>query len=184
MVQQVAAPPDERRGKAATGVVPGHRWQARVPGVAAGIVYLIAALCVFSAVGLVLFGHVQPVRRIVDDVVFPAPPNLAYGAFLAVLAAALNRRKALAHRILVAILVLQTIADVVVLVALWRHAPALWSDIDEMSSRYQLTIAHVWMFLTNIVLSLLAIALLVRVRGEFFGRAKRGSAHQAASAFV
>ena len=40
------------------------------------------------------------------------------------------------------------------------------------------------MFLTNIVLSLLAIALLVRVRGEFFGRAKRGSAHQAASAFV
>ncbi|GAA4831501.1 bifunctional lysylphosphatidylglycerol synthetase/lysine--tRNA ligase LysX [Saccharopolyspora rosea] len=184
MVQQVAAPPDERRGKAATGVVPGHRWQARVPGVAAGIVYLIAALCVFSAVGLVLFGHVQPVRRIVDDVVFPAPPNLAYGAFLAVLAAALNRRKALAHRILVAILVLQTIADVVVLVALWRHAPALWSDIDEMSSRYQLTIAHVWMFVANIVLSLLAIGLLVRVRGEFFGRAKRGSAHQAASAFV
>ncbi|MCI2423802.1 phosphatidylglycerol lysyltransferase domain-containing protein, partial [Saccharopolyspora sp. K220] len=167
----------------AVRVTPGtHRWRGKVPGITAGMLFVIAFMCAVSAVGLALFGHVQPVRRFVDDVLFPAPPNLAYGAFLAILAAALNRRKRLALWILLALLGLQAFADVVVLVALSDHAQTLW--MDGMGARYQLPLHHVWIFVTNIVVTAIFAGLLWWARGEFSGRAKRGSATLAVTVFV
>ncbi|MBB5157703.1 bifunctional lysylphosphatidylglycerol synthetase/lysine--tRNA ligase LysX [Saccharopolyspora phatthalungensis] len=162
-----------------TGV---RRWRGRMPSITAGTLLVVALLCVTSAVGLALFGHVQPVRRFVDNVLFPAPPNLAYGAFLAVLVAALKRRKRLALWILIGILVLQVVGDIVVLVVLRDHIAALW--MDELGSRYHGPLDHVWIFGTNIVVSALAFVPLWLARGEFYGRAKRGSGYQAAMVFV
>jgi lysyl-tRNA synthetase class 2 len=153
-----------------------------MPGITAGTVLVVALLCVTSAVGLALFGNVQPVRRFVDNVLFPAPPNLAYGAFLAVLAAALKRRKRLALWILMGILVLQVIGDVVVLVVLGDRIEALW--MEELGARYQVPIDHEWIFGTNIAVSALAFVPLWLARGEFYGRAKRGSGYQASVVFV
>ncbi|WP_425441811.1 bifunctional lysylphosphatidylglycerol synthetase/lysine--tRNA ligase LysX [Saccharopolyspora shandongensis] len=153
-----------------------------MPSITAGAVLVVAVLCVSSAVGLALFGNVQPVRRFVDNVLFPAPPNIAYGAFLAVLAAALKRRKRLALWILIGILALQVIGDIVVLVVLGDHIEALW--MDELGARYHVPVDHVWFFSTNIVVSALAFVPLWLSRGEFYGRAKRGSGYQAAVVFV
>ncbi|WP_242189140.1 bifunctional lysylphosphatidylglycerol synthetase/lysine--tRNA ligase LysX, partial [Saccharopolyspora soli] len=162
--------------------VSGRQWRGRASGIAAGALFVIALLCAVSAVGLAVSGNVQPVRRFIDDVLFPAPPNLAYAAFLAVLAAALKRRKTLALRILLAVLVLQAVADVVVLVALSEHAEALW--VDEIGGRYQLPVDHTWIFVANIVVTGIFVGLLWRARGEFSGRAKRGSAKLAVTVFV
>ncbi|WP_397545094.1 bifunctional lysylphosphatidylglycerol synthetase/lysine--tRNA ligase LysX [Saccharopolyspora pogona] len=153
-----------------------------MPSITAGTVLVVALLCVASAVGLALFGNMQPVRRFVDNVLFPAPPNLAYGAFLAVLAAALKRRKWLALWILIGILALQVLGDVVVLVVLGDRIEALW--MEELGARYHVPIAHEWVFGTNIIISALAFVPLWLARGEFYGRAKRGSGYQAAVVFV
>ncbi|EQD86160.1 lysyl-tRNA synthetase class II [Saccharopolyspora erythraea NRRL 2338] len=155
------------------------RWRDRVPGAAAGLVFAIALLCSFAAVGLVLHGHVQPVRRFVDDVVFPAPPNLAYGAFLVVLAAALKRRKWVAHRILAAIVLLQLLVDLAVLLAAGGEG-SLW--IDEMGTLRQVPVSP-WPFGVNVAVSLAALTLLVWARGEFYGRTGTGSVRRAAATF-
>ncbi|WP_371812947.1 bifunctional lysylphosphatidylglycerol synthetase/lysine--tRNA ligase LysX [Saccharopolyspora sp. ASAGF58] len=153
-----------------------------MPSITAGTVLVVALLCVASAVGLALFGNMQPVRKFVDNVLFPAPPNLAYGAFLAVLAAALKRRKWLALWILIGILALQVLGDVVVLVVLGDRIEALW--MEELGARYHVPIAHEWVFGANIIVSALAFVPLWLARGEFYGRAKRGSGYQAAVVFV
>lgn len=159
-----------------------RRWRSRMPSITASTVLVVALLCVASAVGLALFGNMQPVRRFVDNVLFPAPPNLAYGAFLAVLAAALKRRKWLALWILIGILALQVLGDVVMLVVLGDRIQALW--MEELGARYHVPIAHEWVFGTNIIVSALAFVPLWLARGEFYGRAKRGSGYQAAVVFV
>ncbi|QIZ33560.1 bifunctional lysylphosphatidylglycerol synthetase/lysine--tRNA ligase LysX [Saccharopolyspora sp. ASAGF58] len=159
-----------------------RRWRSRMPSITAGTVLVVALLCVASAVGLALFGNMQPVRKFVDNVLFPAPPNLAYGAFLAVLAAALKRRKWLALWILIGILALQVLGDVVVLVVLGDRIEALW--MEELGARYHVPIAHEWVFGANIIVSALAFVPLWLARGEFYGRAKRGSGYQAAVVFV
>ncbi|MEB3370009.1 bifunctional lysylphosphatidylglycerol synthetase/lysine--tRNA ligase LysX [Saccharopolyspora mangrovi] len=158
------------------------RWRSRMPSITAGTVFLVAVLCVVSAVGLALFGGVQPVRTFVDNVLFPAPPNLAYGAFLAVLATALKRRKRLALWILIGVLALQVIGDIVVLVALEGHAETLW--MDELGARYHVPIGHVWTFGTNILVSIFAFVPLWLARGEFYGRATRGSGYRAGAVFA
>ena len=182
MVQQAVPRTADRGHRTTPSDVPGHTWRSRVPGIAAGVLFGVALLCAFSAIGLALFGPVQPARKFFDDVVFPAPPNFAYGAFLAVLAAAVKRRKMLAHRILIAILALQTLADVTVLIALSDNYEGVW--VDDMGGRYRIPGSGPWVFLTNIALSIAALGVLVWARREFYGRAKRGSLHQAATAFV
>ncbi|MER6992137.1 bifunctional lysylphosphatidylglycerol synthetase/lysine--tRNA ligase LysX [Saccharopolyspora hirsuta] len=158
-----------------------HRWRGRIPSATAGALLVIALLCVGSAVGLALFGNVQPVRRFVDDVLFPAPPNLAYGAFVAILAAALKRRKRFALWILIGVLLLQIVGDVVVLVVLGDHVQALW--MAELGTRYHLPVGHTWVFSTNIVISVLALGVLWWARDEFYGRSQHGSGYRAAAVF-
>ncbi|SFS79704.1 bifunctional lysylphosphatidylglycerol synthetase/lysine--tRNA ligase LysX [Saccharopolyspora flava] len=160
------------------------RWRGRVPGVVSGTLFVLALLCTGSAIGLALFGHIQPVRRFVDLVLFPAPANVAYGAFLAVLATALKRRKKLALWILTAVLALQAVADVVVLVVLRDHLHIAPRWLEELGARYQLPNVHVWIFSANIAVTAAALGLLWWARREFYGRAKRGSGYQAAAAFV
>ncbi|MER5394236.1 bifunctional lysylphosphatidylglycerol synthetase/lysine--tRNA ligase LysX [Saccharopolyspora sp. NPDC002686] len=161
-----------------------HRWRSRIPSTTAGALFVIALLCVGSAVGLALFGNVQPVRRFVDNVLFPAPPNLAYGAFIAILAGALKRRKRFALWILLGILVLQLIGDVVVLVMLGDHFQAQWiAELGELGTRYQLAVAFAWVFIANIGISALAFGCLWWARDEFYGRSQHGSGYLAAAVF-
>ena len=162
------------------GTTSGIRWRSRVPGAVAGILFVIALLCALSAVGLALFGHVQPVRRFVDEVVFPAPPNLAYGAFLAVLAGALKSRKWIAHRVLIAVLVLQLLVDLAVLVA----AGGGWVWVDEVGTLRHVPITGAWPFGLNIAVTVAALAVLLRARDEFYGRTRSRRARRAVTTFA
>lgn len=181
MVQQSTArpaqpdAPAENRG-AASG------WRQRVPGGTAFALVVMAVVCAYSAVGLAIFGRMQPFRELINDLLFPAPPNLAYGAFLGVLAAALARRKSIAHRVLLVILIWQVLGDLLVLATISftaKRARLVEIGVHNLNSPWGW-----WVFAANIPLSLLVIGLLWATRDEFYGRAKSGSVSQAATAFA
>ncbi|WP_338597407.1 bifunctional lysylphosphatidylglycerol synthetase/lysine--tRNA ligase LysX [Saccharopolyspora sp. SCSIO 74807] len=178
MVREAVAPAADPRD--ADAVRSSSGWHARVPRAAAGALLLIALLSVASAVGLAVTGGIQPVRRIVDDFVFPAPPNLAYAAFLVVLAAALERRKHVAYRLLLLILVLQTLADALV-VFLWSTDQEL---LAEEVGRYRAPEWGGWVFAVNLAVSVAVFAALLLARDEFYGRTKRGGVRQGLSVFA
>ena len=152
-------------------------WRSRLPGVTAGVLVVMALLSMFSAVGLALFGGMQPVRRFVDDLVFPVPPNFAYGALLMVLAAALARRKLVAHRILLALLLVQLVGNLLLVSTLSTTTTSKWVAALGMQERPPLT--GTMTFGINTVITALALAVLLVGRREFFGRATRGSLRQA-----
>ncbi len=152
-------------------------WRSRVPGATAGVLFVVALLCVTSAVGLALFGGMQPIRRIIDDVLLPAPPNLAYGGFLGVLAAALARRKYIAHWILLVMLVLQLVADLLVIGLLTLTRNGMYAPVDSEPFSE-------WLSAANIPLTVGGVVVLLLARREFVGRAQPGSIRKAAGVFA
>lgn len=91
MVTEQLTTDEHRPGQRPRGGGQG-RWTAAVPRVTAWVLTLVALLCALTAIGNVFYVGLQPVRSAVDAVVIPAPANLAYAAFLAVLAGALDRK--------------------------------------------------------------------------------------------
>jgi lysyl-tRNA synthetase class 2 len=160
----------------------GPAWHRRVPGATAFALVVLAVVCSYSAVGLAIFGHMQPFRELVNDLIFPAPPNFAYGAFLGVLAAALARRKYIAHRVLVVILVWQVLGDLLVLGTIsftGKRDRLMEIGVHNLNSPWGW-----WVFAVNIPLSLALIGVLLATRAQFYGRAKSGSISQAVIAFI
>ncbi|HET6212630.1 MAG TPA: bifunctional lysylphosphatidylglycerol synthetase/lysine--tRNA ligase LysX, partial [Micromonosporaceae bacterium] len=92
-------------------------WRRRVPRVFAGVLAFVAVLCALAAVSAVFRRGMQPVRQAVDLLFVPAPANLAYAAFLGILAAAVARRKRVAWWLLVVYLGLQLLFELLLLVA-------------------------------------------------------------------
>lgn len=137
----------------------------------------MALLSMFSAVGLALFGGMQPVRQFIDDLVFPVPPNLAYGALLMALAAALARRKRVAHRLLLALLLVQLVGNLLLVSTLSATTTGKWVAALGMQERPPLT-GPVALGVNTAVTAVTVVVLLAG-RHEFFGRAKRGSLRQA-----
>lgn len=180
MVQQSTLPtqPDASTGR--QGAASG--WRKRVPGATAFALVIMALVCAYAAIGLAVFGGMQPIRVLIDDLIFPAPPNFAYGAFLGVLAAAMARRKYIAHRVIVAILIWQALADLLVLCVTGftsERERLVELGVHNLSSPWGR-----WVFLANIVITLAVITMLLVARNEFYGRAKSGSISQAVIAFL
>jgi len=127
----------------------------------------VGVLSAVSAVSAALGAQVQHVRMAVDLLLFPAPPNMGYAAFLATLAAGVHNRKRVAYRLFMIVLGLQAVYDVLVFANL-RGAG------DELHDMH-LPLRGAAATTTNLVSAALLAAALWAVRGEFRARVQRGS---------
>ncbi|MFD4138519.1 bifunctional lysylphosphatidylglycerol synthetase/lysine--tRNA ligase LysX [Streptomyces sp. NPDC058572] len=134
---------------------------SKVPGAFAVFFGLLGAFCVLLALILPLRLLLHPVVLFLDRFAVPVSANLAYAVFLLLLAAAVGARKRAAWWLVVIYLGLLALSDVLVLV-----------------------IAAEWAWLPNLVLCLLAIAVLIRARGEFYARSRRGTFRRALAVLV
>src|SRR5215510_12991147 len=85
-------PSDGRRSEA---------WLARVPGWLATLFAVIAWICIALALVPLLRNRSEPVRAASEYLAIPIRPNLAYAAFLGLIAASLRRRTRLSWWIVV-----------------------------------------------------------------------------------
>ncbi len=179
VTEQLSNRPRPGRG---AGSAPKRRPTAAVPRVAAWTLTLVAVLCALTAIGSAFYAGLQPLRLFVDAVLLPAPANLAYAAFLVVLAGAVSRRKWIAHRALLLVLGVQLAAALlsggVVLLLRGRRI------VDELGRPVELASWVPWAIGVNIAVTVSAIAVLVRARHEFFGRAQRASVPKALGVFA
>src|SRR5215475_1434911 len=174
--------PAENAG-ASNGRVPARRptdWTARVPTVFSVILGALSIVCALAAVSEAAFARSQPIREGINDVLLPAPPNLAYAAFVGILAASLARRKRLAYRVLLAYFAIQFVADLGVLALLGtvanfaHHVPGLsrapWYAASSTAA--------------NLAIVSVALLILWISRAQFSARVQPASARKAATVLV
>ena len=71
-------------------------WRRFVPRIFGTILWLVAIICALAAIGRAFRSGMQPIRQTLDVLLVPAPANLAYAVFLAMLATATLSRKRVA----------------------------------------------------------------------------------------
>ncbi|QNA73561.1 bifunctional lysylphosphatidylglycerol synthetase/lysine--tRNA ligase LysX [Streptomyces sp. So13.3] len=128
------------------------RWKRSVPEWFGEFFASLAIFCAVLAVVGPLHRLLEPVRRWVEILTVPASANLAYAAFLMLLAGALAARKRVAYWIVVVFLGLSVLANVVLIAfeSEWSAIPAL-------------------------AITGTALAVLVVSRGEFSARVRKGA---------
>ncbi len=142
---------------------------ARVPRVAAGLLTALAALTGAAAVNHAVHRGFEPVRQTIDALVVPAPANLAYSAFALLLAAAIARRKRIAYRLLLVMMVLDLLGGLgEVLAVLFSPRDA---DIAPFGS---LAVRRV-VFVLVLGLQAAAVVVLFRARRQFYARVRRAA---------
>ncbi|WP_351227292.1 bifunctional lysylphosphatidylglycerol synthetase/lysine--tRNA ligase LysX [Streptomyces sp. NPDC002133] len=128
----------------------------KVPGGFAVFFAVLGVYCALIALIAPLRRLLSPVSAFLDQVAVPVSANLAYAVFLMLLAAAIGARKKAAWWLVVIYLALLVVTDVLTL--------ALQRD---------------WAWIPNLVLCLLALALLVVARREFYALTRRGALRHA-----
>jgi lysyl-tRNA synthetase class 2 len=151
----------------------GGGWRARVPSVFAGILGVLAVLCAVSAVSLAFSVRAQPFRMTIDNLLLPAPANLAYAALVAVLAAAVSRRKRVGYVFLVIYFALQLVVDLAAVPLLLLLPADDWGDKGPPPDYVT------WMTAGNLVLTVGVLFLLWKARREFYARVQQGSLRKA-----
>ncbi|MDJ0339995.1 bifunctional lysylphosphatidylglycerol synthetase/lysine--tRNA ligase LysX [Streptomyces sp. H10-C2] len=127
------------------------RWKRSVPEWFGEFFASLALFCAVLAVVGPLHRLFEPVRRWVEILTVPASANLAYAAFLMLLAGALAARKRVAYWIVVVLLGLTVLANV------------LLSFFSE------------WSAIPALVITGAALTALVMARGEFSARVRKGA---------
>jgi lysyl-tRNA synthetase class 2 len=111
----------------------------------------------------------QWARVWIDNLLVPAPANLGYAAFIAVVAAGVAKRKRAAFWMLIAYFVLQLFADVVLFVAFampdsfWDDQPLPWPWFGP------------WLNAGNLLITSGMLALLFLCSSQFYAKVQRGS---------
>ncbi|HEX6501052.1 MAG TPA: bifunctional lysylphosphatidylglycerol synthetase/lysine--tRNA ligase LysX [Micromonosporaceae bacterium] len=154
----------------------GGGWRARIPEIFATVLIALAAFCAATAVSEVFMLRTHVVRFYVDNLLLPAPANLGYAAFVAVLAAGVRRRKRIAYWFLVVYFALQLLADAILL-PLVDVARTDW-DIPRIPSDAPVLLG------INLALTAGVLGVLYAARGEFYARVQRASLPKAASVLV
>jgi lysyl-tRNA synthetase class 2 len=157
-------------------------WRRHVPRAFAILLRTVAVLCALAAVSSAFRSGSQPVREAVDNLLIPAPANLAYAVFVAALAAALRRRKRVAYRVLVGYfaLVLSLGASVAALTLLVPDRQL----VDEAGRRlFTSPVERVGIW-AGLAFAALALLLLLVARREFYARVRQGSALRAVGVFL
>ncbi|MFG2196268.1 bifunctional lysylphosphatidylglycerol synthetase/lysine--tRNA ligase LysX [Streptomyces sp. NPDC048639] len=112
--------PDDERHR------PWDRFLHRVPGGFGAFFGGLALYCAVTAVIPPLRSVLAPVTRFLEFLTVPVSANLAYAAFLFLLAAAIAARKKIARRLVIAYLGLVILADVVAMATgEWDAVPSL-----------------------------------------------------------
>jgi lysyl-tRNA synthetase class 2 len=144
-------------------------WRERVPTFFA---VLLTVVAVFCTLGALRFGMgQQPARRMIDNLIVPAPPNLAYAAFVALLAAATARRKRIAWWILIVYFGLQLLGDLFEVAHLeGRLAPPEWWERPAA--------------VVSTVITAAFVVLLVVARRKFNARVQRASLPKAIAVYA
>ncbi|HEU0241633.1 MAG TPA: bifunctional lysylphosphatidylglycerol synthetase/lysine--tRNA ligase LysX [Micromonosporaceae bacterium] len=172
----------------ATATSPGRRserrppndWTARVPTVLSVVLGALSALCALAAVSEAAFARSQPIREAISDVLLPAPPNLAYAAFVGILGASLARRKRLAFKILLGYLGAQIIADLGLL--------ALLGEAGHAAVRAARLSRAPWYAASSTAANLAIVCVVLGVlwlsRKQFFAQVQPASVRKAATVLV
>jgi lysyl-tRNA synthetase, class II len=166
--------------KAANSTDLSRDWRERVPTFFAVLLTIVAVFC---TLGALRFGMgQQPARRILDSLIVPAPANLAYAAFVALLAAATARRKRVAWWIMIVYFGLQLLGDLLATVALVMERFALHEDIEGNPIPPQ------WWERPAVVVSTFITAafvvLLILARRKFNARVQRASLPKAIAVYA
>jgi lysyl-tRNA synthetase, class II len=153
------------------------RWTRHVPGFFARLLGLLAVLCAAAAISAALSVRSQPLRGFIDVVLVPAPANLGYAMFCAVLSAAVSRRKRIALVALFSYFGLQIAFDLGLLTAV------VWTGqgfIGVHRSPWWVPGAST----ANLVLSLVALSVLWLSRDRFTARVQHASIRKALLVFA
>ncbi|GGQ39869.1 bifunctional lysylphosphatidylglycerol synthetase/lysine--tRNA ligase LysX [Couchioplanes azureus] len=145
---------------------PRRNWRAAVPKVASRILFAVAVLCALAAVSAAFGTRVLPLRRLVDALLMPAPANLGYAVFLAMLAFGVNNRKRVAFWLLTGYFGLQLVTDAVLLFLRIENSPPAWAHVP----------IRLWWFLAgNLVVTVVVLTVLACAHQQFFARVQRAS---------
>ncbi|HKE67167.1 MAG TPA: bifunctional lysylphosphatidylglycerol synthetase/lysine--tRNA ligase LysX, partial [Micromonosporaceae bacterium] len=159
---------------------PPDDWTARVPTVLSVVLGALSALCALAAVSEAAFARSQPIREAISDVLLPAPPNLAYAAFVGILGASLARRKRLAFKILLGYLGAQIIADLGLL--------ALLGEAGHAAVRAARLSRAPWYAASSTAANLAIVCVVLGVlwlsRKQFFAQVQPASVRKAATVLV
>nr|WP_062341004.1 phosphatidylglycerol lysyltransferase domain-containing protein [Herbidospora sakaeratensis] len=148
--------------------------RADVPRVASIVLTVLAVYSAAIAIVPPLREMARPLTALVDDYAVPLTPNLAYAAFLGLLAGALARRKRVAWRLLVLLLAFSVLLSVIstplVAVAPMAEVPDRGRLFSEV--------------LVSGVIALIVIAYLWWGRGEFFAKTQPASFRKATGMLI
>ncbi|WP_329025500.1 bifunctional lysylphosphatidylglycerol synthetase/lysine--tRNA ligase LysX [Streptomyces sp. NBC_00690] len=133
----------------------GHSWSG-VPAAFAAFFAVLGVYCALIAVIPPLRTLLRPVTRFLDLLTVPVSANLAYAAFLLLLATAVGARKRTAWWLVTGYLAVLLLADLLNLV----FDPS-------------------WSWVPSFVVCLGAVAVLVLARGEFYARTRPGAVRRA-----
>jgi lysyl-tRNA synthetase class 2 len=157
-------------------------WTERVPTIFSAVLATVAVICAAAAISAAVFSRSQPYREVIDDVLVPAPANLAYAAFIGVLAASVARRKRLALGVLVVYFALQVVFDLGLLAVFSTTDVAAVGRAVERLKRPPWWVPGATG--ANLAISVSALAVLWLARGQFFAKVQRASARKAAIMFA
>lgn len=156
-------------------LLPDPSWHRSVPRWSKWFLWAIATVCAVSAVTAAVVERVQPVRHLIDLAVFPAPANLAYAAFCLLLGSSLARRKHIAWRFLVFLLVLQAVGSVIALLLLAHRSRTDPSDLRELMSRDPFGQGEWFLVVAGVVIGAALLVVAIVARREFYAPVRRGS---------
>ncbi|HZE41212.1 MAG TPA: bifunctional lysylphosphatidylglycerol synthetase/lysine--tRNA ligase LysX [Stackebrandtia sp.] len=156
-------------------------WRARIPTVLAALMGAVALLVALGAVASAFRVRTAGVRDIVEWMLIPAPPNLAYAAFLLIFASAVARRKRVAWWILLLYFSL-TLSILALLEVSMILAPRDFFGPSDLPTE---TPGYVVPRLVGATLTALAILILLLLgRRQFMARVGRGSLWRAIGVLI
>ncbi|GIF84884.1 bifunctional lysylphosphatidylglycerol synthetase/lysine--tRNA ligase LysX [Catellatospora bangladeshensis] len=159
----------------------GSGWRAHVPKVFAILLGILAAISALAALGGAIGHSTQPLRRLIDDVLVPVPANLAYAAFMAVLAGATARRKRVAWWTLVVYFAIDVASSLLALgvIALVPRGELVDDAGVPLFSGWGRVATGV-----AVVVGVAALVVLFLARREFYARVRKGAVLKALGVFA
>jgi lysyl-tRNA synthetase, class II len=146
-----------------------------VPSYLSGFLTFVAVLCAVAAVSEPFRREMRPFRWVIDQFLVPAPANLAYAAFVAILAAAVARRKRVAYRLVAVFFGLQLVADLILLLLLRTGVVQPGDLVDEAVELRRVAPHLTWITAVNLVVTAAIVVVLGLGRREFYARVQRAS---------
>ena len=151
-------------------------WRRFVPRVFGTILWIVAIICALAAIGRAFRSGMQPIRQTLDVLLIPAPANLAYAVFLAMLAAATLSRKRVAWWFLTVYFIISAVVGAA-LASVLTFVPDA-ELVDEAGNDLFDTTDTILLW-ASIGISVLALVALFLAKREFYAKVRKGSFRRA-----